>query len=147
MGFLAVFLGIGLVMMSFQAFYALRQLHLLRNGVGGQTKLVDKSPTNVTINDEPQFALTFRFQPDGLGEQEFVYRTHEVERVTDDEEEAILYLPYTPSKAVLLDSLPAGARVTPAGGFDLPGSWKWGGLLFPALALGGLAWLLYCSFL
>lgn len=124
--------GLGFVLFTFPG--GLRARRLLRIGLLGWGRLISREPTRMRVNKQPVYRLTFRFADPraalpggpyrGGGSEEsgaagfkssgtsyqVVCKTHEVERVTDEDEEPLLFDPDHPERAVMLDSLPGHTR-------------------------------------
>ncbi|MEM9694837.1 MAG: DUF3592 domain-containing protein, partial [Myxococcota bacterium] len=124
----------------------IRNLRLLRRGKPGFGRLVDKRPTNTQVNGRTVYQLTFEFivEPkavptayrkrwQGWAEtHRFKVKTHELERVTDEAEEPLVYDPEEPGQALLLDRLPRSVRIRDG---QITGSGTWGFGLPIAIAL------------
>lgn len=131
-----IFPGIGLLMMYSAMRGGLKGLSLLRNGELAYGRLLSKEPTGVTINDQPQYAMTFEFTPEGRHTRETVVcKTIEPHELEDEEEEPLLYLPTSPSYAVLLDGLPGSPYIDSRGQFRSSKA-GFSVCIIPALALG-----------
>ena len=63
-------------------------------------------PTNTRINNQTVYKLTFEFTTDDGRRYEATARSHRPFVLEDEPQEQLLYDPYNPKKAVLLDSLP-----------------------------------------
>lgn len=101
--------GLALVLGSLRG--RLRELHVLRHGLAGFGRLVDKSPTNTRINNQIVYRLRFEFRTrDGRsGYAEAC--SHQPASLEDESEEPILYDPQDPSRAVVLDGLAGKAGI------------------------------------
>lgn len=122
-GLALLFPFIGLVLAVRVVRRGLRERRLLRCGLVGHGKLSGKRATGVTVNDAPEYELTFAFEAaPPAPEAESAYRqptpaarayhatvkTVDPSRLTDEAEEALLYDPADPSVAVMIDGLPPG---------------------------------------
>lgn len=117
-----IFPMIGLVFIALGIRKGIRGARLLRHGKQTTGTLVSQEPTNTEVNDEPVFEFTFEFEVEGEGFFEVVARTHLTERFAgeesddeDDVREPLLYNPYDPNDAILLDDLPGGPRIDERG--------------------------------
>jgi hypothetical protein len=80
-------------------------------------RLVDKSPTNTTINNRRVFKLTFEFlDRDGNAHRTSI-KTHHPENLEDDAEELLFYDPAHPEHACARDAMPGGVSVNADGSF------------------------------
>lgn len=94
-----VFVGIGLS----SGFKANR---LLTHGKVALGTLIDKSPTNTRINNQTVYKLTFEFTADDGQPYQATAKSHTPYLLEDEVTEQLVYDPYRPTRAVLLDSLP-----------------------------------------
>jgi hypothetical protein len=108
--FTLIFPGIGFVMMFFSTRKALRQIMILRVGKLTEGKFLYKEATNMQINKQTVFALTFEFVADDNTTHQTVAKTHQYYRLTDEAMEKLVYDPDNPQNAVLLDELPYGIK-------------------------------------
>ncbi len=88
---------------------------LLRNGIVANGKLIEKRATNMQVNKQPVYALTFEFTARDGQRHKVTTNTHDSRRLEDEALEPLLYDPANPSKAYLLDEIPARPTVTPDG--------------------------------
>jgi len=96
----------GIVMIPFGLRGGLRRISLLANGHFARGKLVKKTPTGVSINEQPVYEFTFEFTTMD-GRQHLVEgKTHDTRRLEDEAYELILYSPDDPSDALLYDTIP-----------------------------------------
>lgn len=139
LGGVAIFGGIGLLLLSFNIFWGFKAWTLLRNGVVAKARQISKKATNTEVNEQRVYKFTFEFEDAAGRTQQHVYSTHEYDDITDEKEEPLLYLPHNPSRALLLDCLPGDAKVSFTGGFEGRHRLPWGGLILPVanLALWG----------
>lgn len=135
--FLLIFPIIGLLMALYPFLQGLKALPLLKDGLLTQAQLHHEERTGSRINDRPVYLMTFAFQARHDGRiYEVSTRTHEPERLRDQQDEAVLYNPKNPAQAVLLDSLPQRISIG-ASGIPEPRSYPKAmlSLLMPALAV------------
>lgn len=105
-----LFSCVGAVMAGLSFRRGLKLLKLLRRGILTRAKLVEKTATNVEINERTVYKLKFRFEVGGR-RYAAMARTHEPELLEDDAQESVLYLPDDPSQASLVDHLPGKLEV------------------------------------
>lgn len=74
-------------------------------------------PTGSRINRQPVYRMVFGFQAEDGQAYEATAKTHEPERLRDQQQELLLHDPFHPSYAVMLDSLPGSPEIDPTGGF------------------------------
>ncbi len=142
--FVLVFPLVGFVFILVSLRGGLKANRLLRNGKLAWGELVSKEPTNTRINNRTVYKLTFDFQPEEGGHAQAVARSHMPEKLQDEQRERLLYDPFRPETAVLLDSLPASPAI------DLTGNLRTRNsvlaaltLLLPGIPLAALGVLLY----
>lgn len=71
--------------------------------------------TNMRVNDQTVYKLRFDFQASDGCSHTVDVRTHETERVEDEPVEKVVYDPFGPESAVVLDSLPGSFTVDEMG--------------------------------
>ena len=146
--FVLVFPLVGFIFILVSLRGGLKANRLLTHGKLAWGELVSKEPTNTRINNRVVYKLTFEFQPEEGGHAQAVARSHMPEKLQDEKRERLLYDPFHPETAVLLDSLPASPAI------DLTGNLQARStvvaaltLLLPGIPLAGLAVLVYFLYL
>jgi hypothetical protein len=121
---LAAFALAGVVAFVVGIIKGIGNTRLLATGRAAFGKLIEKRPTNTTINKQRVYEYVFEFHTD-QGERHLAkVRTHQPARIIDETHEPLLYDPVHPKRAVLLDGLPGNPRPNAAGDFESPaGSW------------------------
>lgn len=115
----------------------LRRCNLLRLGMVTTGKLIDKRPTNMTVNKQPVYELIFEFLSYDGRQFTTSTRSHRTERLEDEREEPLLYDPLDPSRSVMVDSLPSRPELDEAGNLRArPGAFMLFALLVPAFVVG-----------
>jgi len=118
-GFVLIFPFIGAVLVFFATRIGLRRNQLLRQGILADGKLLGRDRTNVVVNGQPVWALTFEFTARDGQRHEAVARTTYTARLEDEAREPLLYDPDRPEHAYVLDEAPARPQFEPNG--DLRG--------------------------
>ena len=146
--FVMIFPLVGFIFILVSLRGGLKANRLLRNGRLAWGELVSKEPTNTRINNRVVYKLTFDFQPEEGGHAQAVARSHMPEKLQDEQRERLLYDPFRPEKAVLLDSLPASPAIDLTGNLQ-PRNPTFAALalLLPGIPLAGLAVLVYFLYL
>ena len=146
--FVLIFPLVGFIFILVSLRGGLKANRLLRNGKLAWGELVSKEPTNTRINNRVVYKLTFDFQPEEGGHAQAVARSHMPEKLQDEQRERLLYDPFRPEKAVLLDSLPASPAIDLTGNLQ-PRNPTFAALtlLLPGIPLAGLAVLVYSLYL
>ena len=136
--FVVVFPLIGALFVLGTLWSGWKRLYLLKYGELAQGKLVDKQPTNTSINDQTVYKLTFAFET-SLGQAaQTIVKTHETARLTDDELETLLYDPLNPAVGTTLDHLPGAPRIEEDGRISVRNEGSaYLALVLPALTLVG----------
>lgn len=112
-------------------------MFLLSRGLPAWARKVSTLPTNLEINNRRVMQVTFEFTAVDGRVYTAVVRTHEIERLKDDEE-LVLYYPRAPSFNVMMDSLPGQPVIDDSGHFHPRNPWT--GLrvlVLPALVVIG----------
>jgi hypothetical protein len=117
--FVMIFPLVGFIFIVVSLRGGLRANRLLRHGKLAWGELVSKEPTNTRINNRVVYKLTFEFQPEEGGHAQAVARSHEPEKLQDEPRERLLYDPFHPETAVLLDSLPASPAIDLTGNLQV----------------------------
>jgi hypothetical protein len=112
---LLVLPAIGLGMLGYGLLLGWRRLRLLQRGLLAHGRLVSRKGTATRVNNRRVYALEFAFVDATGAERRAKVRTHLVEALMDDAEEALLYDPVRPQAAALLDDLPARPTWSPQG--------------------------------
>lgn len=116
--FLSIFLILGVCLALIGPIRrGLRTIPLLRSGVPAQAVLVDLSPTGTQVGGRSETKATYRFQAADGGEREASARGFQIDRLTDEPAEILLYSPEDPRRSVVLDELPASVQTVPGQGF------------------------------
>jgi hypothetical protein len=112
-----IFPLIGLIFIFFGVRKGFKGARLLRHGKQATGVLISTEPTNCKVNEQMVYKFTFRFKADDARTYEVVARTHVTERFArmDSYREPLLYNPWKPSDAILLDDLPGGPRINENG--------------------------------
>ncbi len=120
---------------------------LLADGQVGLGVLTSKTLTGARVNSRPVYKLTFEFKASDGRTYEVTSRTHKPEALEDDAQERLLYDPFSPSYAVLFDSLPGAPQLDSRGEFKEASPGKLAAVLgLPILTIvghGGYALLLW----
>jgi hypothetical protein len=127
---------IGLAFIAFGLMNGLKANRLLAEGKVGLGILKTKTPTGASVNNQPVYKLFFEFTADDGSSYEVVSKTSLPDSLEDEAEERLLYDPYRPSNAVMLDNLPGSPDIDEMGQI-LAGSLRQSllPLLLPALTL------------
>ena len=107
----AIFPVVGIGFIFFGVRRGLYIRRLLQNSLLTYGVLVGKEPTNTRINHQTVMKLTFSFTTQDGRAANAIARTHEYEHLVDEAEEPILYNPYAPKEACLLDDIPGRPRL------------------------------------
>jgi hypothetical protein len=125
-----------------------RAIRLLKWGQPALGTLKDKEATSVRVNNRPVYKLTFEFLDDAGTPRHAIAKTHQTELLEDDASELLVYDPWDPSQATLLDHLPGSPRVDEFGMLHAPGLSAALVLVIPLASLFGhgiYAWLRFVA--
>lgn len=120
-----LFPGAGAVLLLVGLGLGWRRVHLLQHGVMVRGHLVASRPTNMRVNKQRVHELTFRYLGTDGREHDGTVRTHQLQDITDEDEEALLHDPAT-GRIVLWDMLPRRPELDRDGQFlpvGLGGLW------------------------
>ncbi|HEX6178719.1 MAG TPA: DUF3592 domain-containing protein [Thermoanaerobaculia bacterium] len=92
-----------------------RRNHALEHGLLAAGRLVEKNPTNMTVNDRPVWEMVFEFTARDGQKHRATANTTDAERLEDEHTEPLLYDPEDPSRAYVLDEAPARPEVNDVG--------------------------------
>ena len=101
--------AIGFLIYNFKK--SLLYIKLFRQGILTEGRLIEKTATNTSINDQTVYKLTFMFKANNGQEYLVTEKTHQVDSLLDDEKEPLLYDEARPDKATLLDHLPGNVEI------------------------------------
>jgi hypothetical protein len=139
--FVLLFPAIGLVWLYLATRSGFRRNRLLAQGILAQGTLKNMEETNVRINGRPVYALTFEFIDRRGQRQKALARMTDPDRLRDDATEPLLYDPENPSRAYLLDELPARPSVEQNGDLAGRAGVALAVLILPAIVIGAHALL------
>jgi Protein of unknown function (DUF3592) len=104
--FVLIFPIVGAVMFAIATISGLRHVILLRYGHVAGARTLERKPTGASVNNQPVMKYIYEFQADNgeilSGSSNAVY----TERVGDETQEPVLYLPASPAVSMLVDALP-----------------------------------------
>lgn len=109
--FVFIFPLIGLTFVLVGMWNGRRAGKLLKIGEFTTGKLVSKEATNTKVNDQRVYKLSFEFQTESGETKTAIAKTHQTEKLLDDDREPLLYDPLFPDKATLLDHLPGSPQI------------------------------------
>lgn len=110
-----IFPLVGLIMAVRGLRRGLRDIHVLTRGRAAMGVLVAKEPTGVEVNNQPMYALTFRFRTDDGAEHRGEVTALHTIPIEDEPEERLLYDPRHPEHIVVVDNLPGAASIDERG--------------------------------
>lgn len=130
---LLIFPAVGLLLVLLNLRRGGRELKALRHGRAARAVATGHRPTGTTVNEVPEYAVTFEYR-DHLGQTHRVeQKTLSPEELLDEAEEPLLYLPDRPTVAVLLDSRPRVIELDDRGHFAPRSALATFGTLIPVL--------------
>lgn len=111
---------VGLIFITVSLVQGFRGIRLLKNGKIAEGRLIDKSPTNTRINNQTVYKLTFEFTADDGLPYRASANSHQPANLQDEALEQLVYDPYNPNKAVLVDNLPGSPDIDETGSIYSP---------------------------
>jgi hypothetical protein len=138
-----IFPFIGFVIVYFAMKTGFKRSLLLRNGIFTTGTLIDKEPTNMTVNDRRVYELTFEFTTREGRKAEAKARSSDTSRLEDEHAEPLLYDPNDPSKAYLLDEAPSRPEIDGTGALVGRPMAAVMSLILPAIVIGAHALYFY----
>jgi hypothetical protein len=108
--FVLLFQGIGLLILILSILKAKRRANILKTGAVANGKLLNRELTNVKIDKQTVYKLTFEFAASDSKTYQVTVNSYKDDRLEDETYEKLVYNPENPRKAVLLDQLPAGIK-------------------------------------
>jgi hypothetical protein len=140
--FVLIFPAIGLVVTIVALAWGSRRSGILVRGVAVFARYKETRPTNMTVNKRPVFEVIHEYRTLEGELHEASTRTTEVETLTDDAQELLLYDPARPGRGVPVDSLKPLPALDEAGGFRGNFAGALLRLILPvAVIAGNAAWL------
>jgi hypothetical protein len=103
--------GVGSLIIGFLFLYpsclrTRKERKIIMMGRPAEGKLVYAEPTNLRVNEQPVYKLTYEYATSHEDLQRFSVRSHLIRNLSDDHREILLYDPGNPSRAVAVDTLP-----------------------------------------
>lgn len=102
---------VGAAFVCFGGISGLRNISLLSNGIQELGTLVHKKRTRAKIGEQTVYRLTFEFKANDDQTYFVRARTHEPKKLEDEKRERLLYDPWGPKRAVMLDALPGSPHI------------------------------------
>lgn len=138
---------IGFLVLYFGLRSGVRRARLLGTGIFTFGKLVNKEPTNMTVNRRRVFRLTFEFTSRDGRRCEASASTNDPSPLEDESREPLLYDPDNPSHAYLLDEVPGRPQLDGMGELEGRPVAALLAMLIPALVIAGHGFLFYLKYL
>lgn len=105
-----IFPFVGLMLLTWAIVKGRKIIALVRTGYVTTGKVISKTATNARINKRRVYKIGFEYNGlDGMTRQGTV-KTHQPERLEDEEDELLLFNPDQPDEAILVDALPKAVR-------------------------------------
>ncbi|MDX2248552.1 MAG: DUF3592 domain-containing protein [Bacteroidia bacterium] len=133
--FVVIFPLVGLIFILYSFRQNIKSVDLLINGRFTHGKLIKTEPTNVTINKQPVYKYTFRFEAHDGKTYEAVGKTHIYSLLTDEKNERLIYAPNDPSYATMYDSIPSAPKLNEDGTLGPMPLSGYGNLILPLISI------------
>lgn len=101
-------IGISFLIVHFKR--ANRYLKILKHGLLTSGKVVSKTATSTKINNQPVYIVTFEFIDKQKHAVRAELKTHIPQVLEDEQKEPVVYIPESPTEAIMLDALPGNVR-------------------------------------
>ncbi len=88
----------------------IKQMQILKVGVLADGIYLYQEATNTRVNNQTVYKLFFEFTANDGKNYQAIAKTHKTHRLKDEEFEKLVYDPFNPSNAVILDALPNGIK-------------------------------------
>jgi hypothetical protein len=103
--------GVGCLILAFLFLYpscrrTRKESKIIMLGRPAEGKLVYAEPTNMRVNEQPVYKLTYEYITSHENLQRFSVRSHLIRNISDEHKEILIYDPGNPSRAVAVDTLP-----------------------------------------
>ncbi len=103
--------GVGGLLVGFSFLYpscrkTRRERKILIAGLPSRGRLIHAEPTNLKINEQTVYNLTYEYETYQGKSQKFSLRSHMIRNLSEEHTENLVYDPGHPDKAVVVDTLP-----------------------------------------
>jgi len=105
-----IFQGVGILILILSMLKARRRISILKTGAIANGRLLTRESTNLTIDKQKVYKLTFEFTASDAKSYRVTVNSFRDQRLEDETYEKLVYDQGNPEKAVLLDQLPAGIK-------------------------------------
>ncbi len=134
-----IFPGVGAALFTASTIRGLQQTMLLRYGTIAGAQIISEQATGASINNVPVIAYVYEFAADDGESYLGKSRSLPSERIGDEAQEPVLYLPRNPKRSALVDAIPLRHPLD----VDEYGQWKTHESVWPivwyALTWAGIA--------
>lgn len=105
------FAGVGGLLVGFFFLYpscrkTRRERKIIMTGLPAKGKLILAEPTNLEVNEQTVYKLTYEYPCGTNKSQKFSVRSHMIRNFSEEHFENLIYDPRKPSRAVIIDTLP-----------------------------------------
>jgi hypothetical protein len=83
-----------------------RERKILMLGLPAKGRLIHAEPTNLKVNEQTVYKLTYEYPTGPNKSQKFSLRSHLIRNLSEEHFENLVYDPRKPSSAVIIDTLP-----------------------------------------
>ena len=83
-----------------------KERKIIMAGIPTDGKLLQAVPTNLRVNDQTVYNLTFEFLADNNSTEKCLVHSHMIQNFTNEHKEKLIYDPRKPSNVVIIDTLP-----------------------------------------
>ncbi len=103
--------GVGCLVAGFLFLYpscrrTRRERKIIMMGLPAEGRLVHAEPTNLKVNEQPVYKLTYEYHTSRDNIQKFSVRSHLIRNISNEHSEILIYDPDNPGKVLVVDTLP-----------------------------------------
>ncbi|MBT7410266.1 MAG: hypothetical protein HN826_11235, partial [Methylococcales bacterium] len=106
-----------MVIALFRTKIALRWIKFLINGVPTQAKYLKKEATMTSINNQTVYKLFYEYTDNHQQQRQAMVKTHEIEKLTNEDYKNILFLPNKSDLFLLVDQVNIDLKINNDGGW------------------------------
>lgn len=143
-GFVLIFPSLALLFIFYGLYSNRKNLYIIQHGLFCRARLLEKTATSTRINERMVYKYHFQFQLDQNTFSAYC-RTHQSEKVEDEEEEIVLYLAEDPQKNIVFDAVSGPIDINPRGELQVSPWAQYLFLILPflSIALNSLYYYLF----
>jgi hypothetical protein len=83
-----------------------RERKILMDGLPARGKLIQAEPTDLQVNEQTVYKLTYEYSTGPNKSQQFSVRSHMIRNLSEEHTETVVYDPLKPSSPLIINTLP-----------------------------------------